>query len=168
HLCENFLGAAVVCRKMGMGWDSIISQAQKLKVYKNRFEQVDVGGITFLNDSYNANATSMKAALRNLPTPRAGGKTIAVLGSMRELGKFCETSHRQVAETAVDVVDHLICLGSECKPMIDYFNERNKSVEWMNSLSDVRARVFNLAKPGDVVLLKGSNSHQLWKVLENV
>ncbi|MGE0669441.1 MAG: UDP-N-acetylmuramoyl-tripeptide--D-alanyl-D-alanine ligase [Parachlamydiales bacterium] len=168
HLCENFLGAAAVCRKMGMGWDSIISQAQKLKVYKNRFEQVDVGGITFLNDSYNANATSMKAALRNLPTPRAGGKTIAVLGSMRELGKFCETSHRQVAETAVDVVDHLICLGSECKPMIDYFNERNKSVEWMNSLSDVRARVFNLAKPGDVVLLKGSNSHQLWKVLENV
>jgi len=168
HLCENFLGAAVVCRKMGMGWDKIISQAQKLKVYKNRFELVDVGGITFLNDSYNANATSMKAALRNLPMPRPGGKTIAVLGSMRELGKFCEASHRQVAETAADIVDHLICLGSECKPMIDYFNERNKSVESMNSLSDVRARVFNLAKPGDVVLLKGSNSHQLWKVLENV
>lgn len=167
HLCENFLGAAAVCRNMGMGWELIIAQAQKLKVYKNRFEQIEMNGITFLNDSYNANPTSMKAALRNLPTPQAGGKTIAVLGSMRELGKFCEPSHRQVAETAVDVVDHLICLGNECKPMIDYFQEQNKSVEWMNSLSEVSSRVFSLAKPGDVVLLKGSNSHQLWKVLEN-
>ncbi len=166
HLSENFLGAAAVCRSMGMGWDPIIAQAQKLRVYKNRFELVEIDGITFLNDSYNANETSMRAALRNLPTPQSGGKTIAVLGSMRELGRFCETSHRQVAETAVDVVDHLICLGNECKPMIDYFQEQNKSVEWMNSLSEVRSRVFSLAKPGDVVLLKGSNSHQLWKVLE--
>ncbi|MBS0653411.1 MAG: UDP-N-acetylmuramoyl-tripeptide--D-alanyl-D-alanine ligase [Verrucomicrobia bacterium] len=167
HLCENFLGAAAVCRKMGMEWDLIIAQAQNLKVYKNRFELVEVGGVTFLNDSYNANATSMKAALRNLPAPQPGGKTIAVLGSMRELGKFCESSHRQVAETAVDVVDHLICIGNECKPMVDYFNEQKKSVEWMNSLSEVRTRVFSIAKSGDVVLLKGSNSHQLWKVLEN-
>ncbi len=167
HLCENFLGAAVICRNMGMGWNLIIAQAQKLKTYKNRFELIEVDGITFLNDSYNANAISMKAALRNLPLPQRGGKIIAVMGSMRELGTFCEISHRQVAETALDVVDHLICLGNECKPMIDYFHEQNKPVEWMTSLSEVRSRVFNLAKPGDVVLLKGSNSHQLWKVLEN-
>lgn len=167
HLCENFLGAAAICRKMGMSWDQITAQAQKLKVYKNRFERLEVKGIIFLNDSYNANATSMKAALRNLPTPSPGGRRIAVLGSMRELGDFCETSHREVAEAAVEVVDHLICLGQECKPIVEYFNQRKKPVEWMESLAQVRSRVFDLAQPGDVVLLKGSNSHQLWKVLDN-
>lgn len=166
HLCENFLGAVVACRKMGMSWETIFSQAQHLKVYKNRFEQIQMRGILFLNDSYNANPTSMKAALRNLPVPKEGGKTIAVLGSMRELGEFCESSHRQVAEAASHVVDHLICIGDECKPMVEYFSEKNKSVEWMMSLVDVRLRLFEITTPGDVVLLKGSNSHQLWKLLD--
>ena len=167
HLWENFLAAAVACRKMGIQWDPIIAQAQLLQVYRNRFEKIEKGGITFLNDSYNANPTSMKAALCNMPHPEARGKTIAVLGSMKELGKFCESSHRQVGEIARDQVDHLICLGEECKPIVDYFNEQKKPVEWATSLSDVCNRLSVLASPGDVVLLKGSNSHQLWKILES-
>lgn len=166
HLREDFLGAAVVCREMGMSWEEIISQAQKLKVYKNRFEQREVGGIAFLNDSYNANAVSMKAALQNLPMPSPGGKRIAVLGSMRELGPFCVPCHREVAEAAIDRIDHLICLGKECGPIVEYFQEKGRPVEWLESLSEVRSRVFDLAQTGDVVLLKGSNSHQLWKVID--
>lgn len=151
---------------MGMHWDAIFAGAKRLKVYKNRFEKIEREGVVFLNDSYNANATSMKAALKNLPKPQPEGKTIAVLGSMRELGAFCQSSHREVGEAATKVIDHLICLGSECKPMVDVFEQQQKTVEWLQSLEEVRLRVFELAKPGDVVLLKGSNSHQLWKVLD--
>jgi UDP-N-acetylmuramoyl-tripeptide--D-alanyl-D-alanine ligase len=167
HLCENFLAAAIVCRLMQMEWEMIVSQAQQLKMNQNRFERIERKGITFLNDSYNANPTSMKAALLNMPTPQVGGKAIALLGSMKELGKFCECSHREIAEVAKDRIDHLICLGEECQPMVTYFIQQGKSVKWAESLSNAREYLSELAKPGDVVLLKGSNSHQLWKVLES-
>lgn len=166
HLCENFLCAALVAREMGMEWPEIIEQAQHLQPYKNRFELTEKGGVMFVNDSYNASPTSMKAALANLPSPKEGGKRIAVLGAMKELGKFTEEAHFDVGKSAIGKVDHLICLGQECQPMVEVFKEKGIPVELFDDLSEVKIKVRMLAKRGDVVLLKGSNSKQLWRVLE--
>ena len=77
HLIENFLGAALVAREFGMEWDAIFSQAMKLVPYKGRFEQLEKQGITYINDAYNANPESVKAALQNLPKPQEGKKVVA-------------------------------------------------------------------------------------------
>lgn len=166
HLCEDFMGAAAVARGLGMQWEEIIAAAQHLKVYKHRFEKVERAGIVFINDSYNANPTSMRAALTNLPSPHPGCKRIAVLGAMKELGDHTEKSHHDIAKLALEHVDHLLTLGEECLPMVDVFNQAGRPVEHFLELDEIRRRVFELACSGDVVLLKGSNSKQLWRVLE--
>ncbi len=167
HLCENFIGAAAVARAMGMQWSEIIPQAQKLTVYKRRFERVEREGIVFINDSYNANATSMRAALTNLPAPRDGRKRIAVLGSMKELGGHTEQCHRDVATIALEHVDHLLCFGEECLTMVDVFEKAQRPVEYFEEFSALKRRVFEVAEEGDVVLIKGSNSKKMWLVLED-
>lgn len=167
HLLENFIAAAAVARAMGMEWSEIILQAQKLTVFKRRFEKVEHQGIIFINDSYNANAASMRAALLNLPLPMKGGKKIAVLGSMKELGSLTESSHREIAELALGHVDHLLCLGEECLTMIPIFNQAGRPAEYFDTMEGIKRRVFELAKKGDVVLLKGSNSKKMWLVLES-
>jgi len=166
HLRENFLGATAVARAMGMQWSEIIEQAQKLTVFKRRFERVERDGIVFINDSYNANATSMRAALTNLPCPLLGGRKIAVLGAMKELGTFTEESHRDVAKIALETVDLLLCFGEECMTMVDVFERAKRPVEHFLEFDAIKRRVYELAGSGDVVLLKGSNSMQLWRVLE--
>lgn len=166
HLCENFMGAAAVARAMGMQWDEIIPQVQKLTVLKRRFERIERNGIVFINDSYNANVTSMKAALTNLPQPLKGHKKIAVLGAMKELGDYTEQSHRDVGLIALEHVDHLLCFGQECRPMVDVFEKANKPVDYFDSFDALKSRTLDLAKKGDVVLLKGSNSKKLWLILE--
>lgn len=166
HLCENFIGAASVARAMEIEWPEIIDQAQKLIVYKRRFETVEKQGIIFINDSYNANLTSMKAALANLPTPRAGKKKVAVLGAMKELGAYSEQSHYEVGKFALSCIDYLLCLGEECTTMVDIFQQAGRPVEYFLEFDSIKKRIFELAEEGDVVLLKGANSKKLWEILE--
>lgn len=166
HLLENFVGAAAASRAMGMQWEEILPQVSRLSVTRHRFERVEKQGIVFIDDSYNANAASMKAALTHLPSPKEGGKRIAVLGAMRELGSYSEACHREVAEVALENVDHLLCLGEECSAMVDFFGSKEKPAEHFLQLELLKERVFEIAKEGDVILLKGSNSNQLWRVLQ--
>ncbi|MBY0528875.1 MAG: UDP-N-acetylmuramoyl-tripeptide--D-alanyl-D-alanine ligase [Rhabdochlamydiaceae bacterium] len=166
HLCENFLGAAAVARELGLSWDQILECAPKMDVYPQRFESIKRNGITFINDAYNANPASMKAALENLPKPNSSGKTIAVLGEMREMGRFSEAGHQEVAECALQHVDHVLCLGEFTKLIASRFQEANKPGEHFLSIDELKIRVMGLAQEGDVVLIKGSNSLQLWKVLD--
>jgi UDP-N-acetylmuramoyl-tripeptide--D-alanyl-D-alanine ligase len=166
HLCENFIGAASVARAMDMQWSEIIPQAQKLTTYMRRFEKVERDGIVFINDSYNANLTSMRAALSNLPIPQTGKKRIAVLGAMKELGVHTEQSHYEVAKIALSCIDYLLCLGEECITMVNLFEKEGRPVEHFLEFDAIKKRVFELAEEGDIVLLKGSNSKKLWQILE--
>ena len=166
HLCENFTAAACIARLMGVSWDEIVVRAQQLRPFSKRFERVEKDEVIFMNDSYNANPLSMKAALHNLPSPSAGCKRIAVLGAMRELGSYEADSHTEVALEALHAIDHLLCLGKECEPMVAVFSEKGKPVELFTELNTLKSRLFALIQKGDVVLLKGSNSNKLWQILD--
>jgi UDP-N-acetylmuramoyl-tripeptide--D-alanyl-D-alanine ligase len=166
HFIENFSGAAAVALALGLPYEEIAIQARQLTSFAKRFEQVDREGVLFVNDSYNANPTSMQAALSNLPSAGPGGKRIAVLGAMRELGAYEEAAHVDVARYAVDVVDQLLCFGGECAPMVDVFAAARKPVEHFFDRSFLKQRLFEIARSGDVVLLKGSNSNRLWELLD--
>ncbi len=164
HLIENFVLAAAVADIMGMSFEEIAAKSQELSTYKNRYEIIEKEGLVFLNDSYNASPESMRAALDNLPAK--DGKAIAVLGEMKELGKYTESAHRDVAAHALDKIDHLLCYGAGCAPMVEVFLAAGKPVELYRDFTVLRKRVYELAVAGDLVLLKGSNSNQLWKILD--
>lgn len=166
HNRHNLLAAVAVARSLQISWEEITQAIPLLALPERRLQTVEKSGIVFINDSYNASSVSVKAALAALPRPKAGGKRIAVIGEMLELGKFSERCHRDVGETALQKVDHLLCLGKECSPMQEIWKQSDKEASLFNTLSELIVALKKLVGAGDVVLLKGSRSKELWKVLD--
>ncbi len=166
HLCEDFLGAVSVCRALKMSWDEILAQVPLLTSAKSRFERIEKDGILYINDTYNANEVSVRAALSNLPQPQPGKKRIAVLAKMADLGELTEQTHRAVAHFALQQIDHLLCFGAETEPMVDVFKAEKRPAEHFSDLQHLKQRLAAIAESGDVVLVKGANSTKMWRVLE--
>lgn len=166
HNIHNALAAIAVAKALDVTVDEIRERLKFLELPEKRFQKVEKCGVTFINDSYNAAADSVKAALRGLPDPAKGGKKIAVLGSMMELGKFSEECHLKIGEEALLTLDHLICYGVEYQPAVELWKSQGRKVDHFSEHEAIVTQLRNLARPGDVVLLKGSKSKMLWKILE--
>jgi len=165
HNLHNFLAAVAVARSLNLSWEEIQDGIPVLALPEKRMQQVDMKGIIFINDSYNASAVSMKAALESLPQPKHGGKKIAVLGEMRELGKFSDSCHREVGEAALKHVDQVLCFNSGCKPIVDIWEDAKRPVGLYTDFEELVTALKGTVKAGDVVLLKGSNGNGLWRLL---
>jgi len=168
HLLQNFAAAIAGARQLGMQWEEIERQIPRLHLPKMRFEQFEKSGVWFINDAYNANPASMRAALENLPEPKEGGKRIAVLATMKELGLFSIEAHQEIGRLAQKRVDVLLCLGEETAPLCDAYRESMKPAELFYDHQMVAEKLNEIMRPGDVVLLKGSRSMQLEKLLEMI
>lgn len=164
---QNYLAAVAVARSFGVPWSFIKDVSPTLKLPPMRFERVEREGIVFINDAYNANPDSMKAALEQLPEPKSGCKVIAVLGEMTELGKYSEEGHSLVAKTALLKCDILLCLGSFCKIMQQIWEEEGRHVEHFDNFESLLKALKIHVQSGDVVLLKGARSLGLEKILES-
>jgi UDP-N-acetylmuramoyl-tripeptide--D-alanyl-D-alanine ligase len=168
HNLHNFLAAATVARYFDVSWEQIRKAVNKLSLPEKRLQLVSKNGILFLNDSYNASELSVKAALETLPNPIEQGRKIAVLGSMMELGGFSDDCHRSVGEHALHFVDLMFCLGNECRPIVDVWNEAKRDVDLFEDRNELVKALRATLREGDTVLLKGSSSKGLWKVLDEV
>lgn len=168
HVLHNFLGAVSVARAMKMEWEEIDRQVPKLKLPKMRFEQFEKAGILFINDTYNANPESMKAALSCCPEPNGGGKRIAALGRMIDLGSFSKTLHTEVGKFAQQYADHLLTFGDEAVALCEAFAEVKKPAEHFTELEALIDRLKELMSPGDVVLVKGSRDLQMERIFEQL
>ncbi len=166
HLLHNVLVAIASVRQMGVKWETIEARLKNLVLPSMRFERIEKGGVLFINDAYNANPASMRAALEHLPQPKEGSKAIAVLGSMKELGTHSQKAHFEVGLLAQKRIDHLLCLGEETEALLSAFSEAKKPAERLTTREEIASRLQELMRPGDVVLLKGSRSLQLESVLE--
>lgn len=168
HLLQNFTAAVAAARQMGMQWEEIERQIPRLHLPKMRFEQFEKSGVWFINDAYNANPASMRAALENLPEPQEGGKRIAVLATMKELGDFSKEAHAEIGRLAQKRVDVLLCLGEEASPLCETYRESMKPAELFLDHQTLAEKLNEIMRPGDVVLMKGSRSMQLEKLLEMI
>ncbi len=166
HLCEDFIAAASVARILGLSWEQIKSGAHHLKTVDRRFETIERDGMIIINDCYNASPESMEAALSNLPTPAFGAKTIAVFGEMVDLGTYSEEKHCDLAHLASSKADHFLCYGKGCLPMMEIFDKKGKPAEFFRDLRELKSILFEISKPGDVILIKGSRINKLWQILE--
>ena len=167
HWIENFMAAALVARYFGISWKEIQEVAAHLPVIERRFERVEKSGIVFISDCYNANPVSMKAALSSLPRPAVGGRVVAVLGHMVELGEYSFLFHEDIGFFAADYVDHLFCLGEKCIPLKNAFAQSGKGACIFYDIDEMKKQVFAYLHAGDVVLIKASNSVGLWRLLES-
>src|SRR6266404_3157747 len=135
---------------------------------KARLQIKEINGVQFLDDSYNANPDSMKAALQTLVELDTDGKRIAVLGEMRELGEETQRGHEEVGEEAAAFgVDQLIGIG-EMGAVISRAAENaglEKSAA-VGSTSEAAELLRNIAVPGDLVLIKGSRLARTENVIE--
>lgn len=166
HNLHNLLAAIAVARHFKLSWEEIKQGISMLALPERRLQFVRRNGILFLNDSYNASELSVKAALETLPQPEGKGRKIAVLGSMMELGKFSAGCHQRVGEHALDHVEQMFCLGEECLSIREVWENSKRPVSLFKSREELIACLREHLKPEDVVLLKGSRSKELWKVLE--
>ncbi|QLH21188.1 UDP-N-acetylmuramoyl-tripeptide--D-alanyl-D-alanine ligase [Streptomyces sp. Rer75] len=168
HHVSNALAAAAVAHETGMSVDEIavaLSEAGQLSRWRMEVtERSD--GVTVVNDAYNANPESMRAALRALAAMGAatpGRRTWAVLGPMAELGDESLAEHDAVGRLAVRLnVSKLVAVGGQEAAWLDMGakNEGSWGEESVH-VSDVRAAVDLLRselRPGDVVLVKASRS----------
>ncbi|MEV6951413.1 UDP-N-acetylmuramoyl-tripeptide--D-alanyl-D-alanine ligase [Streptomyces sp. NPDC051183] len=176
HHVSNALAAAAVAHVLGMSVDEIataLSGAGTLSRWRMEVtERAD--GVTIVNDAYNANPESMRAALRALAAmggaARAnGGRTWAVLGPMAELGDASLAEHDAVGRLAVRLnVSKLVAVGGREASWLQLgaYNEGSWGEESV-LVSDAQAAVDLLRselRPGDVVLVKASRSIGLERV----
>src|ERR1700724_1662848 len=112
HMVQNALLAVAAGRAFGLSLEEAAAGLASAPLTKARLQIKEINGVQFLDDSYNANPDSMKAALQTLVELDADGKRIAVLGEMRELGQETQRGHEEVGEEAAALgVDHLIGIG---------------------------------------------------------
>src|SRR4029077_15937839 len=125
---------------------------------KARLQIKQIGGVHFLDDSYNANPDSMKAALRTLVELDTEAKRIAVLGEMRELGAESERGHREVGETAATLkIDQVIAIGNLASEIAHAAKDAGlERTAIVGSPSEAADLLGEIAAPGDLVLIKGS------------
>ncbi len=127
--------------------------------------QVTAGGVTLINDAYNANPASMQAALEVLAASAATGRRVAVLGDMLELGTDSERYHRDVGAYANGRADLLVGVGPRAVAMAQAFDSQTVLASDADAASEL---VAEIVRPGDVVLVKGSNAVGLERICERL
>jgi UDP-N-acetylmuramoyl-tripeptide--D-alanyl-D-alanine ligase len=165
HQVSNACAAAAAAMTLGVGFTHVVAGLNHAgQRSKWRMEVAEANGITILNDSYNANPDSMRAAIDTLVALRRPGKrAIAVLGDMLELGPGSEQAHRKVGEYAAGAgVDLVIAVGPEAKFLA--IGAQPKSV--CADKSEAAQIALSSATPGDVVLVKASRGLALDQVAE--
>jgi UDP-N-acetylmuramoyl-tripeptide--D-alanyl-D-alanine ligase len=158
HMVQNALLAVAAGRAFGVSLEECAIGLGTAPLTNARLQIKEVNGVRFLDDSYNANPDSMKAALRTLVELDADGTRIAVLGEMRELGAESQRGHEEVGEEAAALgVDRLIGIG-EMGGIISGAAKKAGLEKSNNvgSTSEAADLLTEIAEPGDLVLIKGS------------
>jgi len=146
---------AVICVLDILGRD--IAPALNLPatlVPAGRGQVLEVGGITIIDDSYNANPVSMQAALESLAL--RPGRKIAVLGEMLELGRESARFHADLAEYC-SPLDTVVCVGAGMRPLYEALVEPLRASWHANAGEPLIRELSEEVAPGDTLLVKGSN-----------
>lgn len=169
HNISNALAAAAVGAVLGLPGAVIAQGLSRFRPAAMRSQVFISHGVTVINDCYNANPASMKAAVQLLVQRGEGRKKIAVLGDMLELGADAVSLHREVgAFVAQQGIDQLIACGTLGRSLADGATRAGfdrDSIVLAPDASSAAAAVKAVVKPGDVVLAKASRGMKLEQVV---
>jgi UDP-N-acetylmuramoyl-tripeptide--D-alanyl-D-alanine ligase len=174
HHVGNALTAAAIALELGATPEEVAQRLGEVRRVSARRMEVSTtaDGVTVVNDAYNANPESMRAALKALASMTRGrpGRAWAVLGVMGELGETGADAHDEIGRLAVRLnIDRLVVVGDQARRMHQGAALEGSWGEESVLVPDVDAAVALLRaelRPGDVVLTKASKVAALWRVAE--
>jgi UDP-N-acetylmuramoyl-tripeptide--D-alanyl-D-alanine ligase len=177
HYVANALAALSACVAVGVPFETACEFLSNVNVVsKWRMEVTEAtNGLTIINDAYNANPESMRAALKTLAQLGSRGprrRTWAILGEMRELGEYSVDAHDAIGRLAVRLdISRLVCVGAATKVMhLAAANEGSWGEEsvWVSDIDGVMTLLADELQSGDIVLVKASRSVGLDRVANKV
>ena len=171
HHLANAVAAAAVAWALKIAPVDIAEGLASFRPFDKRMEILALAGLVHLiNDTYNANPGSMTAALQTLRALKAGGRALAVLGDMLELGERSPELHREVGRVAArEGVDYLLAMGKQAHHLLGGAAEGGVPSERLiqgNDHGELAHKVRALMTPGAWVLVKGSRGMRMEKVVE--
>ena len=170
HMIVNALLATAVGSHLGLSMEAITHGLGQARPTAGRMQRKCIGGVAYIDDSYNANPDSMSAAIDTLDGQQCAGRRILVIGAMAELGDISDAEHRQVGKAAVSAgIDCILSVGEMAQPVHDgaesqlagcaqHFESHGQCVDFLS----------REAHPGDLVLVKGSRSSSMERILEGL
>ena len=158
---ENVMAAACVGSHFGVDMPTIVSALENYKPSNNRSQFISTSSNKLIVDAYNANPTSMKAALDNFISLKSDSEKALILGDMLELGKDSEAEHGKIVEMiAASGIKKVMLVGQNIASVAKSGMSTFKNVdELIPVLTDNKLN-------GCLILIKGSNSMKLTKVVE--
>ena len=170
HNVLNCLLAMLVVRALGKDFSSLRKDLASFKAVPGRLTLKSVEGIRFIDDSYNSNPVSFRAALAALEGFKSARRKGVVCGDMLELGEQAESLHRELgAAMARSVIDFIIAAGPFSRGLVDEAVKSgfdSKKIFHVSDSYEAGRLCREVAAPGDVVLIKGSRGLQMEKVFE--
>ena len=166
HMAQNALGVIASCVALGI---SSLKATQGLLLWRpgrGRGEVERLGDLTLIDDAFNANPTSMSAGLALLAAQPGAGRRVAILGDMLELGAQARAMHAALAkDPAMARVDVVHSCGELMKALMKALPPAKRGI-WEKDAEGLKARLSELIRPGDIVLVKGSKSSHVASVVD--
>jgi UDP-N-acetylmuramoyl-tripeptide--D-alanyl-D-alanine ligase len=167
HLAENALAILLAAHAVGADLDLIAGALAFFQAQKGRGQRLEIatatGTFTLIDESYNANPASMRAALALAGTLKPGpqGNRIAILGDMLELGEQAAALHAALAQDILDhKIDIVFAAGPLMRALADALNGR-VAVEWGPTAASLQPTILDTVRGGDIVVVKGSNASRM-------
>ncbi len=171
HIAENAVAVLGAAHLAGADIEKVMHALSTMQPEKGRGRRhrlvIDGGVFTLIDDSYNANPASMRAAIGLLrdTMPGPGGRRIAVLGDMLEMGEFSAQVHAELAEPlAAAGIEDVWIGGPEMAALRDALGEAAR-VEYRDDAEGMRKFVLDAVRPGDVLVVKSSKSAEFSRVV---
>ena len=170
HNAVNAAAAFAVAHQLGVAPDAIVATLKNAQLPGARMRVIQTENLTIIDDCYNAGPDSMRAALQTLRDFPSSARRVAVLGAMRELGEFSDDEHRKLGELAGEICDFVVGVGPETQPMMEVLRERGQCqlLGWSADAGAATSVVSARLQRGDIVLVKGSRSVGLERVVEEL
>jgi UDP-N-acetylmuramoyl-tripeptide--D-alanyl-D-alanine ligase len=171
HNVMNALAAAAAAHAVGIGIGDIVRGLEAMRAVERRLQlKRGIGGARVIDDTYNANPGSVKAALEVLAVSSAGGEKVLVLGDMGELGNAGEALHEQVGRQARAIgVDRLYTVGELARTAAGTFGKCAAHFATQEALIEaLRADLAAAASAAVTVLVKGSRSMRMERVVDAI
>lgn len=170
HQVNNALAATSVGLLLGLSTDEIAAGIRKVVPISGRTNLIETENYTLVDDCYNANPVSMKAALDLLAT--ANTRKVAVLGDMFELGTDSDRLHREVGSYGASLsIDVLCMIGENSRHMYEGAKEKAGSQKKLYYFTDKQQFLHNMGEvltKGDTILLKASHGMEFGVLLEQL
>ncbi|MDA8165723.1 MAG: UDP-N-acetylmuramoyl-tripeptide--D-alanyl-D-alanine ligase [Desulfobacteraceae bacterium] len=174
HNVANALAAAAVAHGAGLRLPEIAAGLESFSSYDKRLQVLEVEGLKVVNDTYNANPSSMLAALEALQGLSRGRRTVVALGDMLELGRQSVAAHRFVGEAVARLgFDYLFTVGEFAESVLEAARTAGMAADRTRKFNDKREVAAALhgmrqgqeLQPGDWLLIKGSRGMQMEKII---